>query len=235
MEAPLSYERFEQRAVALESRVRAACERVGRKPESVKLMAVTKTHAAWAAEYAQRYGLACVGENRVQEAVSKKQERPQWHIHWELIGTLQTNKARLAVETFHRIQSVDRIKLVNALQRHCADIGRERLPILLQINAGNDPAKHGADPEEADALLQAALQADRLEVQGLMTIAPLSDDVEVARQTFRALRRIRDDMERRFGTPLPELSMGMTGDIEEAVEEGSTLVRVGTALFGSRD
>jgi pyridoxal phosphate enzyme (YggS family) len=185
-------------------------------------------------EFAGREGLQAVGENRVQEAAEKKARCGDLKVGWELIGSLQTNKARLAVQVFDRIQSVDRPKLVAALQRHCEEQGKVRFPVLLQVNAGNDPAKHGADPQDVDTLLDAALAAPALDVEGLMTIAPLSDDPDVARRTFRRLREIRDGLEARRGIRLPELSMGMTSDLEIAIEEGSTLVRVGTALFGER-
>lgn len=228
----LSYAEFCQRADEVTARIAAACAQAGRDPADVELLAVTKTHPAEAAEYAARYGLRAVGENRVQEAVAKRAACPA-PIAWELIGHLQSNKAKVAAETFDRVQSVDSIKLVNQLARAAEGAGKI-LPILLQINAGNDPAKFGVEPEEAAALLEAALGQTALRVDGLMTIAPLSDDPAVAQRTFANLRTIRDDLAVRFGTPLRELSMGMSGDLDEAIAAGSTLVRVGTALFGSR-
>lgn len=228
----LSYDEFSRRADEVNARIAAACAKAGRAPADVELLAVTKTHPAAAAEYAARYGLRAVGENRVQEAVAKRAECTA-AIAWELIGHLQSNKARIAAENFDRVQSVDSIKLVNHLDR-AAEAAGKVLPILLQINAGNDPAKFGAEPEEAAALLEAALDKTALRVDGLMTIAPLSDDPEVARRTFANLRVIRDDLAARFGTPLRELSMGMSGDMDDAIAAGSTIVRVGTALFGAR-
>lgn len=228
----LSYDEFIRRADEVRARIAAACAKAERDPASVELLAVTKTHPAAAAEYAARYGLRAVGENRVQEAVTKRAEC-QAAIQWELIGHLQSNKAKIAAETFDRVQSVDSIKLVNLLDRAAAAAGKI-LPILLQINAGNDPAKFGAEPEDAAALLEAALSKSALRVDGLMTIAPLSDDPAVAQRTFANLRAIRDDLAARFGTPLRELSMGMSGDMDDAIAAGSTIVRVGTALFGSR-
>lgn len=228
----LSYDEFIRRADEVKARIADACAKAGRDPASVELLAVTKTHPAAAAEYAARYGLRAVGENRVQEAVAKRAEC-QTAIQWELIGHLQSNKAKIAAETFDRVQSVDSIKLVNLLDRAAAATGKV-LPILLQINAGNDPAKFGAEPEDAAALLEAALGKTALRVDGLMTIAPLSDDPAVAQRTFANLRALRDDLATRFGTPLRELSMGMSGDMDDAIAAGSTIVRVGTALFGSR-
>ena len=236
MDNSISYEEFSARAREIEERIARCCLACGREASSVKLMAVTKTHGPWSVEYAQRYGLKCVGENRVQEAESKRVGLPQVGqagIAWELIGSLQSNKAKLAVGLFERVQGVDRPKLAMELDKHAAALGR-RLPVLLQINAGRDPAKHGAEPEDAAALLEAALKCAGLEVQGLMTIAPLSEDMDVARRTFDALRTISDDLSARFGVALPELSMGMSSDMDEAVRAGSTLVRIGTALFGAR-
>jgi pyridoxal phosphate enzyme (YggS family) len=155
-------------------------------------------------------------------------------IFWELIGPLQSNKVKKAAERFYRIQSVDRIKIVNLLQRHAAEAERS-LRILLQINTGNDPSKSGARLEDASALLERALSQPNLKVDGLMTIAPLSSDLNIARKSFASLRKCREELAESFKVDLPELSMGMSGDMQEAILEGSTIVRVGTALFGKRD
>ena len=228
----ISYELFQQRAVALQSRIAATCRSVGRDPSEVALLAVTKTHPAAAAEYAARHGLAAVGENRVQEAVDKRAECTA-AIRWELIGHLQSNKARLAAAHFDRVQSVDSVKLLTLLDRAAGELGRT-LPVLLQINAGRDPAKFGAEPADAEQLVQHALGCAHLRLDGLMTIAPLSDDPAVAERTFANLRAIRDDLAARCGTPLRELSMGMSGDLDAAIAAGSTCVRVGSALYGER-
>lgn len=206
-------------------------------PSEVELLAVTKTHPAAAAEFAARYGLRAVGENRVQEAVEKR-PHVKGLIAWELIGHLQSNKARVAAEHFDRVQSVDSEKLLNHLDRAAGEFGRV-LPVLLQINAGNDPAKFGADVADAPRLLETALAKSHLRVDGLMTIAPLGaspeETAEHAKRTFSNLRAQRDELAARFDTPLRELSMGMTGDLAIAVASGSTMVRVGTALFGARE
>ena len=228
----IDYDTFRQRADALRARIAAACAAAGRNPAEVTLLPVTKTHPAAAAEYAVRHGFAAVGENRVQEGVEKRALAPAG-LRWELIGHLQSNKARLAATHFDRIQSVDSAKLLAGLDRAAAELGK-KLPVLLQINAGQDPAKFGAEPADAPRLLEAALALPHLQVDGLMTIAPLSDDPAVARRTFANLRAIRDDLATRFGVPLRELSMGMTGDLDAAIAEGSTLVRIGTALYGPR-
>ena len=229
----IDYETFRDRAEAVRGRIAEACRQAGRDPAGVQILAVTKTHPPAAAEYAARYGLAAVGENRVQEAVEKR-ARCAAAIRWELIGHLQSNKARLAARHFDRVQSIDRIKLLAPLDEAAAEQGR-RLPVLLQINTGHDPGKFGADPAEAARLLEAALARPHLQVDGLMTIPPLSDDPAVARRTFAGLRELRDQLAGQFGQPLRELSMGMTADLAIAVAEGSTLVRLGTALYGPRE
>src|SRR6478736_2029126 len=221
----ISYETFQ-------ARVAEACAQAGRPSAEVSLLPVTKTHPAAAAEYAARYGLSAVGEIRVQEGVEKR-ALVTAPLRWELIGHLQSNKARLAVAHFDRIQSVDSTKLVTVLERAAGELGR-KLAVLLEINAGADPAKCGAAPADAPALLEFALGLPHLQVDGLMTIAPLSDDPAVAQRCFAGLRGLRDQLAPRFGVPLRELSMGMSGDFEAAIAEGSTQVRVGTALYGSR-
>jgi pyridoxal phosphate enzyme (YggS family) len=228
----ITYVEFAARTDAVRAQIAAACARAGRPADSVELLAVTKTHPVDAAVYAARYGLRGVGENRVQEAAAKRPVGPAG-LRWELIGHLQSNKARLAVEFFDRIQSADSPRLLGLLDRAAGEQGKKRA-VLLQINAGNDPAKFGAEPADASRLLEAALACAHLQVDGLMTIAPLSDDPDVATRTFVNLRTIRDDLAARFNTPLKELSMGMSGDLEAAILAGSTQVRVGTALFGAR-
>lgn len=228
----IEYEIFRQRADGLLQRIAELCRASGRQPDEVTLLPVTKTHPAAAAEYAIRYGLTAVGENRVQEA-SEKRPMVDSRLRWELIGHLQSNKARLAATHFARIQSVDGEKLLIALDRAAGELGK-KLPVLLQINAGQDPAKFGVEPAEAPRLLEFALSRPHLQVDGLMTIAPLSADPAVARRTFANLRTIRDELAPRFGVPLRVLSMGMSGDLAAAIAEGSTLVRVGTALYGFR-
>lgn len=233
------YDEFVRRAAGVRAQIAAACTAAGRDPATVELLAVTKTHPAAAADHAACLGLRAVGENRVQEGVEKRaQATPAAAaLRWELIGHLQSNKARLAAQHFDRVQSVDREKLVTLLDRAAAEAGKV-LPVLLQINAGRDPAKFGAELEDAPRLLDAALAAPHLRVDGLMTIAPLgstpAETAELAARTFAALRTLRDELATRHGTPLPELSMGMTGDLAAAVAAGSTLVRIGTALFGTR-
>lgn len=228
----VTYAEFEARAQALLARVAAACSAAGRDPASVRILPVTKTHPVDAAEFAARFGFAAVGENRVQEAAAKRPLAPAG-LRWQLIGHLQSNKAKLAVATFDRIQSVDSPDLAARLGRLAAEQGKV-LPVLLQVNSGDDPAKFGCDLADAPRLLDAALASPALRVEGLMAIAPLSDDPAVARRTFDRLRECRDTLAARAGLALPELSMGMSGDLEPAVAAGSTCLRVGSALFGAR-
>ena len=227
-----TYEEFSGRADSVRARIDKACAGAGRPAAEVELLAVTKNHPPAAAEYAARYGLRAVGENRVQEGADKRSQVAAV-IQWELIGHLQSNKVGLAVRSFDRVQSVDSARLLERLDAAAGQLGKI-LPILLEINAGGDPAKFGPAPADAPALLEKALSLRNLRVEGLMTIAPLSGDPSVARTAFEALRSLRDSLAARFGVPLRELSMGMSADLDEAVAAGSTQVRVGTALFGER-
>ncbi|MBE2215653.1 MAG: YggS family pyridoxal phosphate-dependent enzyme [Opitutaceae bacterium] len=229
----LTYEQFLERLAAVRAAIADACHAAGRTPGSVTLLPVTKNHPPEAAHYAARAGLPAVGENRVQEAREKKSVAALSDLRWELIGHLQSNKAKLATAVFDRIQSVDSPRLLDLLERAAAEQGRT-LGVLLQVNAGRDPAKSGCALEEAPELLERALRCRALRVDGLMTIAPLDEDLATARRAFEALRTCRDDLAARFGVALPELSMGMSGDLHEAILAGSTQVRVGTALFGAR-
>lgn len=228
-----TYEEFCARADAIRRDMAAACANVRRDSVEVELLAVTKNHPPAAVEYVARYGLRAVGENRVQEGVEKRAVAKAT-VHWELIGHLQSNKSRLAAGHFDRIQSVDSEKLLNHLDRSAGELGKT-IAILLQINAGRDPAKFGAELEDAPGLLAAALAKKNLRVDGLMTIAPLSADVAVAQRTFATLRELRDRLAQETGVPLRELSMGMSGDFVPAIAAGSTMIRVGTALFGARE
>jgi len=235
----ISYEEFADRADAIRSQIAAACATAGRDSREVDVLAVTKTHPALAADYAARYGLRGVGENRVQETQDKRPQTAPTSaaLHWELIGHLQSNKARLAAQHFDRIQSVDSEKLLNHLDRAAAELGKI-LPVLLQINAGDDPAKFGADLADTPRLVEFARTKSNLRLDGLMTIAPLgstpAETAEHAVRTFTNLRTLRDDLAARLGVPLRELSMGMSSDLAPAIAAGSTQVRVGSALYGAR-
>lgn len=224
---------FNANLQTLQARITAACRVASREVNTVKLLPVTKNHGPEAVQYAKAAGLLAVGENRVQEAASKKMATCDLNLRWELIGHLQSNKAKDAVAVFDRIQSVDSLKLLQRLNRLAGEAGK-CLPILLQCNAGADPRKYGFMADALEGALEQALLAQHLKVEGLMTIAPLDDAPEVAARCFERLRELRDDLAARYGLALSELSMGMTDDLEAAIAAGSTQIRVGTALYGSR-
>lgn len=197
----------------------------------VTIIAVTKTHPAEAVTAALAAGLTAVGENRVQEALAKQEALPGVPVEWHLIGSLQRNKARQAVNRFALIHSVDSLALAQELDRRAAAGSRQR--VLVQVNCSAEPQKGGVEPDQLPALLEAVARLERLELQGLMTMAALTEDLAVQRQAFRLLRELRDAAQGQ-GHRLPELSMGMSGDYLVAVEEGATMVRLGTLLFGER-
>jgi pyridoxal phosphate enzyme (YggS family) len=200
----------------------------------VRIVAVTKGHHPAAARAAVAAGLADLGENRVQEAITKIDGLASLEARWHLIGHLQTNKAKYVPERFAMVHSVDSARVARALhgameQRAPSD----RLPVLLQVNMAGESQKSGCEPDEAQDVARAVTSFSRLELKGLMTMAPLTDDQVVQRQVFGDLRRLRDHLEL-VGFSLPELSMGMSGDYEAAVAEGATILRLGTVLFGER-
>ncbi|MDR2863655.1 MAG: YggS family pyridoxal phosphate-dependent enzyme [Puniceicoccales bacterium] len=229
----ISYADFLSNLAAVRARIDAACAACGRAPQSVALLAVTKTHPVDAAAYAHAAGITAVGENRVQEAVEKRPSAPP-ELRWELIGHLQSNKVKQAVAVFDRVQSLDSPELAVRLARLCEEAGKV-MPVLIQGNAGGDPAKFGAaDFDAIQRLAAAAAALPALRVEGLMTVPALDADPDVARRAFDTLRGWRDTLAERLGLTLPELSMGMSGDLDAAIAAGSTIVRVGTALFGQR-
>jgi len=215
------------------TRIARACDACNRTADEVALLPVTKTWPTEAARMAFSAGFCSVGENRVMEALGKMEEVTE-EGNWELIGHLQSNKAKFIPNKFSRVQSVDSEKLLRRLDAAAANANFP-LRVLLQVNAGKDPAKFGVLPEETDGFLEAALSCSHLKVEGFMTIAPFApEDPSVARSCFESLRELRDRLVGSFEVELPELSMGMSGDMEEAIRAGSTLVRVGSALFGDR-
>jgi pyridoxal phosphate enzyme (YggS family) len=197
----------------------------------VTVVAVTKTHPPDAVQAAVDAGLTAVGENRVQEALSKQEALPNLSVEWHLIGSLQRNKAKHAVNRFALIHSLDNVPLAQDLDRRARPGSKQR--VLVQVNCSGEPQKGGVEPDELPALLDQVLGLERLEVRGLMTMAEFSDQEATQRRAFRKLRELRDEGAAR-GLALPELSMGMSGDYLVAVEEGATMVRLGTLLFGAR-
>ena len=197
----------------------------------IRIIAVTKGHGPEAVRAAHAAGVEDVGENRVQEALAKQEQVGQLPVTWHLIGTLQRNKARHAVGRFALVHSVDRADLAAELDRRTPDGSRQR--ILIQVNCSNEPQKGGVEASGLPELLDALRSFERLEVAGLMTMSALTDNAGEQRRAFRRLRELRDAAEG-TGHRLPELSMGMSGDFPVAVEEGATMVRLGTVLFGER-
>jgi pyridoxal phosphate enzyme (YggS family) len=221
------------RLTAVRHRVDAAASDCGRDPATITLISVGKTFPAEVVNEAVAAGATDLGENRVQEAVAKKPEVAK--ARWHLIGPLQRNKARAALEVFDIVHTVDRFEIADRLQYLLTEHWPERrLDVLIEINVAEEPQKAGALPEEASELLEHALGCDRLSVCGLMAIPPWAEDPEVSRPWFRKLRELRDRLQYEMGRPLRELSMGMSHDFEIAITEGATMVRVGTAIFGPR-
>jgi PLP dependent protein len=209
----------------------ARSQLVGGWHHPVRVVAVTKTHGPEAVLAAVSAGLSDVGENRVQEALQKQDALPEVAVEWHLIGTLQRNKARHAAGRFTLIHSIDRVDLAVELDRRVA--GRPQA-VLVQVNCSGESQKGGVSPEHLPDLLQQLGALERIRVEGLMTMSALTEDTTEQRRAFRLLRKLRDAAEQ-AGRVLPELSMGMSGDYAIAVEEGATMIRLGTVLFGERN
>jgi len=214
-------------------RIALAAERSGRAPSTVRLVAVSKTKPAGFIEAAIRAGVEIVGENYVQEALPKV-EAVTLPVQWHFIGHLQTKKARQIVGAFSMIHSVDSIKLAKELSRRALDM-RTKLDILIQVNVSGEESKFGVAPHELGPLLEEIAPLEGVAVKGLMTMPPFFDQPEQARPFFARLRELAQSLRGKVaGVSLDELSMGMSGDFETAIEEGATLVRVGTSIFGGR-
>ena len=217
---------------AIQQRIRAACARAGRAPDSVMLLPVTKSHPPETVRRAAELGLNVFGENRVQEARAKIPLCPG-HLRCHMIGHLQSNKCRDAVELFAMIESVDSFSLAQEINKW-ADKSARTIPILLEVNMAGEATKFGYKPEQLLLDLERINALPRIEVHGLMTIAPWTQEPEKVRPVFRQLCELKTKCEKILGVPLPHLSMGMSGDFEVAIEEGATIVRLGTLLFGPR-
>lgn len=232
------------RFASVRARVAAAAEQCGRDPSGITLIAISKTHPASVVKELIELGATDLGENRVQEAETKipqvgrneagrsEGRRTRWH----LVGHLQANKARKALGLFDVIHSLDSIDLARRLDRLCVEVGRESLPLLIQVDLGHEETKSGLDEKELPQLVETVQQLERLELIGLMTLPPFFEDPKQARPYFRRLRELRDELAGKgaFGERSGELSMGMTHDFAVAIEEGATMVRIGTAIFGER-
>ncbi len=216
----------------IQQRIAAACARAGRDPASVTLLAVSKNQPPEAVQEAAGLGLTLFGESRIQEAKAKIPLCPG-RLRWQMIGHVQTNKCRDAVELFEMVQSVDSLHLARELDKW-ADKQSKTMPVLLEVNVAGEATKFGFKPESLLAELNELNALRRLEIQGLMTLAPWNPEPEKVRPVFRRLRELKPQCEAILGAPLAHLSMGMSDDFEVAIEEGATIVRLGTVLFGPR-
>jgi len=217
---------------SIQQRIRAACHRAGRNPESVTLLAVTKGQPPEVVSEAAKLGVTFFGENKIQEAKAKI-PLCSGKLRWHFIGHLQTNKCRDAVELFEMIHSVDSLHVAQEISKRAEQAGKT-MPILLEVNLAGEASKFGYRPEKLEAELNQINALPRLEIHGLMTVPPWTSNAENVRPVFRQTRELKSKLEQTLGAPLPHLSMGMTGDFEVAIEEGATFVRIGTALFGPR-
>ena len=233
---PSAFDSLGERFANVRDRIEAAARRSKRAPEHVKLIAISKTHPAEILREGLRAGITDFGENRVQEAEGKILELGRTAARWHLVGHLQKNKAGRAVELFDCIHSLDSVELAKRLERLCFSSGREQLDVLIQIDLGGETTKTGIDPRGLPELLTTLKDCPRLRLIGLMTLPPYFENPDCARPYFKTLRGLRDKLqtEGHFGERAGELSMGMSHDFEIAIEEGATMVRVGTAIFGAR-
>ena len=225
-----------ERLARVRAQVEAAAERAGRAAEEVTLIAISKTHPASIVSELIELGATDIGENRVQEAEEKIVEVGRERARWHLVGHLQANKARRAINLFDVIHSLDSIDLARRVDRLCVEAERGNLPVLIQVDLGHEETKSGVDETELEELVEVVRPLERLDLIGLMTLPPFFGNPEDSRPFFRKLRELRDQLATQgaFGGRKGELSMGMTNDFEVAIEEGATMVRVGTAIFGER-
>ena len=223
---------FAERLNLIQQRIAAACARAGRDVNRVTLLAVSKTHPPETIRAAVDCGQLLFGENKIQEAKAKIPLCPG-KARWQFIGHLQSNKVRDAVELFEMIQGVDSLAIAQEISKR-AEQAAKTMPILLEVNVAGEGSKFGYAPERLMAELNQLNALPRIEIHGLMAIPPFAPLPEKARPYFQKLRELKVECENILGAPLPHLSMGMSGDFEVAIEEGATLVRVGTALFGER-
>lgn len=230
-------EEFISRLQRVRERIAAAVAHANRQPEEVSLVAVSKTHPTEMIRAALAAGLTDFGENRVQEAEEKIPQVGRDKARWHLIGHLQSNKARRAVELFDVIHSLDSAALAQKLDRYCLELDRTELPVLIQVDLAHEATKSGATEDQLGKIIEAIRQSKALRLIGLMTLPPFFEDVEQVRPVFRRLRDLRDKLQTQgvFGDQPGQLSMGMTHDYEIAIEEGATMLRIGTAIFGERN
>jgi PLP dependent protein len=231
-----SSKELRERIASVRRSIEACAFSAGRDPSEVKLVAVSKTHPPETLVRAIEAGVTDLGENKIQEADTKIPKVGRDAARWHLIGHLQANKARRAVALFDLIHSLDSAQLALRLNRICGEVGRDTLPVLIQVDLGGEETKSGASVSELPEIISAISGCQHLRLAGLMTLPPFFEHVEQVRPYFRRLRQLRDELNSRgvFGSTSGELSMGMSHDYEVAIEEGATIVRVGTAIFGER-
>ena len=235
-EKPFALQTLSERFANVRRRIETAARRCKRLPEEITLIAISKTHPTDILRAAIEAGVTDLGENRVQEAEEKIVELGRQAARWHLVGHLQANKARRAVDLFDVIHSLDSPALAQRLDRLCEAEGREELQVLIQMDFAGEKNKTGIDPRELPQLLEITAACNRLRLIGLMVLPPYFENPDCARPFFKALRELRDQLQLQgiFGERTGELSMGMSHDFEIAIEEGATMVRVGTAIFGER-
>ncbi|MDH4069113.1 MAG: YggS family pyridoxal phosphate-dependent enzyme [Ignavibacteria bacterium] len=219
----------------IRERIDLACRRAGRDPSEVRLLAVSKTFPAESVREVVSSGICDIGENYVQELRVKREQLADDRIRWHFIGHLQTNKVKYVADWVHLIHAVDSARLAAEIDKHAARAGR-KIDLLVEVNSTGEESKYGVPPGETEALVKELARFDNIRVCGLMTMSLFDPDPEVSRPVYRGLRQIRDNLAglRQENLKLKHLSMGMTGDFEVAIEEGATIVRIGTALFGKR-
>jgi pyridoxal phosphate enzyme (YggS family) len=235
-EKSFAFQSLAERFANVRKRIESAALHCNRSPEQISLIAISKTQPTELIRAGIDLGITDLGENRVQEAEGKITELGRKTARWHLVGHLQSNKARRAVTLFDVIHSLDSVALAQRLERLCVAEGRAELPVLIQIDLGGEKTKTGIDPRELPGLLDALSGCQRLRLVGLMTLPPYFENPDCARPYFKTLRELRDELQLQggFGERPGELSMGMSHDFEIAIEEGATMVRVGTAIFGER-
>ncbi len=226
-----------ERLELIEERIETAAKKSGRTRNDISLVAVTKTHPPQLLQQAIKAGIADFGENRIQEAEPKISELGRSNVRWHLIGHLQSNKARRAVQLFDVIHSLDSVAVARRLDRNCKEESREELPVLVQVDLAGEANKSGANESDVPDIVSAISESRSLVLTGLMTVPPFFDDVEEVRPYFKRLRDLRDRFQEQgaFGSRSGDLSMGMSHDFETAILEGATIVRIGTAIFGERE
>ena len=237
MSEPLQVpEGLRERLDHVRRRIETCASRCGRKAEEITLVAVSKTHSVEVVRNALGAGVSDFGENRIQEAEAKIPEVGRGVARWHMVGHLQANKASRAVNLFDVIHSLDSVALARRLNRLCEQEGRDELPVLIQVDIAREQSKAGVAEDKLPELLEAVAACPRLHLTGLMTLPPYFDDPEKVRPFFTRLREMRDAIQERglFGQRPGELSMGMSHDFDVAIEEGATILRIGTAIFGTR-